>query len=531
MFDFRSPDYLPVIRQRIERLQKIRANPDKIPALKVYYRENPIRFIEDFGVTVDPRNAGTSVPITMPFVLFPRQREWLEFTLQNWKDKEFGITEKSRDVGISWLAIALSCTLCLFRKDLAIGFGSQQMDKVDRLGDPSSLFYKARMFMMNLPVEFRGGFDINKHAPHMRILFPESKSSMVGEVGDNIGRGGRTAIYFIDEAAHLEHPLLVDQSLSATTNCRFDMSSVYGTANPFAEKANGGKYRKFSFSWRDDPRKDDAWYEALKLKFDPVTIAQEFDMNYGASIEGVVIPSDWVSAAVDAHLKLNLPPSGKKHGALDVADAGVDKNAFAVRHGNVLLHAESWSGKGSDIFATCERAFLLADTHGLQSFAYDNDGLGAGITGDARIINARRRAVGQKPIAIEPFRGSGKVLFPERMMIPGRKNEDFFANQKSQSWWHLRFMFQETWRAVSGQTYDPQMVISIAKGFKELPRLLIELSQPTYSQNTAGKMLIDKAPEGSQSPNLADSAMMLFAPQKPPMKINPNLLADREHVA
>jgi hypothetical protein len=44
-------------------------------------------------------------------------------------------------------------------------------------------------------------------------------------------------------------------------------------------------------------------------------------------------------------------------------------------------------------------------------------------------------------------------------------------------------------------------------------------------------MLIDKAPEGSQSPNLADSAMMLFAPQKPPMKINPNLLADREHVA
>jgi hypothetical protein len=534
--DFKSPDYTPIFRARAGALEKLRAHPDRLLPLKRYYTDNPIQFIEDWGITVDPRNASSNIPILMPFILFPKQREWLEFTLQNWKDGEFGLTEKSRDVGISWLAVALSCTLCLYYKNMVIGFGSQQQDKVDLLGDPSCLFYKARQFMDNLPREFIGSWDIKKNTPHMRLFFPDTNSAIVGECGDNIGRGGRTAIYFIDEAAHLEHPQLVDQSLSATTNCRFDMSSVFGTANPFAEKANSGKYRKFTFHWRDDPRKDDAWYEKLQERYDPVTIAQEYDINYSASVEGMVIPSEWVSAAVDAHIKLGMKPSGKRRGALDVADEGKDKNAFVVRYGNVLTHAESWSGKGSDIFATAEKAFFLADQFELEEFSYDNDGLGAGITGDARIIADRRKAKKQRHVTAVSFRGSGKVLFPERMMVPGRKNEDFFKNAKSQGAWHLRFMFQETWRAIRSLKdpsikYDPDMVISIASGFKELPRLLMELSQPTYSLDVQGKVVIDKSPEGTLSPNLYDGTMMAFAPRKPELRINPAVLDRVSRVA
>jgi hypothetical protein len=69
----------------------------------------------------------------MPFILFPRQREWLEFTVQNWRDGKPGLTEKSRDMGVSWLSMALSCTLCLFYENMRIGFGLTKSARTARL--------------------------------------------------------------------------------------------------------------------------------------------------------------------------------------------------------------------------------------------------------------------------------------------------------------------------------------------------------------------------------------------------------------
>jgi hypothetical protein len=42
----------------------------------------------------------------------------------------------------------------------------------------------------------------------------------------------------------------------------------------------------------------------------------------------------------------------------------------------------------------------------------------------------------------------------------------------------------------------------------------MELSQPTFSINTAGKVLIDKAPDGTRSPNHADAVVIRYAPRK-----------------
>lgn len=52
----------------------------------------------------------------------------------------------------------------------------------------------------------------------------------------------------------------------------------------------------------------------------------------------------------------------------------------------------------------------------------------------------------------------------------------------------------------------------------------MELSQPTYSINSAGKILIDKAPDGAKSPNLADAVMIRFSAMKRPMIISDDLL-------
>lgn len=99
--------------------------------------------------------------------------------------------------------------------------------------------------------------------------------------------------------------------------------------------------------------------------------------------------------------------------------------------------------------------------------------------------------------------------------IADRANKDFFANLKAQSWWALRERFLKTYRAVvEGQAFDPDEIISISSSGQMYERLVTELSQATYSQNAAGKILIDKKPDGTQSPNLADACVMAFADVK-----------------
>lgn len=530
-FDWRNPDYVPIFRARMERLAWLRQNPQVIPQIRAYYRENPWDFINDWGVTFDPRNIERGLPAVVPFLLFPKQVEWCKWVVDRWRGQQPGLSEKSRDMGLSWLSMSLASTLCLFYDGLALGFGSRKEEYVDKLGSPKSLFYKGRMFLKFLPPEFLGGWDEKRDAPHMRIQFPGTGSIITGEAGDNIGRGDRSAIYFVDESAFLERPMLVEAALSQTTNCRLDISTPNGMGNPFAQKRWSGKFKVFTFHWRDDPRKDEAWYAKQCDELDPVTVAQEIDLNYAASATGILIPSDWVQSAINADQKLGLTITGRRFGALDVADEGVDLNAFCQRHGIKVENVTAWSGKGADIFGTVQHAFFLADEAGLDTFYYDADGLGAGVRGDARVINAQRASDGVKELTVEPFRGSGAVYKPEGTIptasaAPGgkdrndRKNQDFFQNAKAQGWWELRVRFQRTHRAVQAvaaglpNPYDPDELICLNGDMPELSKLTMELSQPTYSINTAGKVTIDKAPEGTRSPNHGDAVMIAFAPRR-----------------
>lgn len=512
-FDFKNPDYLSVFEWRVERIEQIRKDPSVLPALCKFYQDNPAQFIIDWGMTSDPRNVERGLPASIPFILFPRQEEWVQWFLDRWKGQEPGITEKTRDMGMSWLTISLAGTVCLFNHGVVVGFGSRKEEYVDKIGSPKSLFDKARTFMSAIPVEFRGSWDRNKHAPHMRIMFPDTDSVITGESGDGIGRGDRTSFYIVDESAYLERPQLVDASLSATTNCRQDVSTPNGMGNSFAQKRFGGKVKVFTFHWRDDPRKDDAWYAKQTEELDAVTVAQEIDINYSASVEGVLIPSAWVQAAIDAHVKLGIEPTGMRHGALDVADEGKDLNAFCGRRGVLVDYVKSWSGKGDDIFGTVQRSFDICDERDYAKFYYDADGLGAGVRGDARVINERRTEAKIQSIAADPFRGSGAVDDPEGEMVKKRKNKDFFANAKAQAWWSLRIRFQNTYRAVvEKMKFDPDEIISLSGQLPELLHLTSELSQPTYQINGVGKVVVDKAPDGTRSPNLADSLMICFHP-------------------
>lgn len=529
-----------VFEHRRKILLKIRHDPSILPYLRTYYRDHIAQFIIDWGVTYDPRNVERKQPALVPFLLFPKQEEWVNWAIDLWRSGKSGLTDKSRDMGVSWLAVAVSVSLCIFNQGMTIGFGSRKAVYVDKLGDPKSLLYKVREFTKYLPTEFRGNWNEKKNAPYMKVNYPMTNSTITGEVGDQMARGGRFGLYFPDEAAFLSHPELIEASLSNATNCRIDISTPNGTDNPFYRKRFSGKISVMTMHWKDHPAKDEAWYEKVCAEIDdPVIIEQELNLGYSASKRNIIIPAIHVEAAIDAHIKLGIKPKGIRKLGMDVGDEG-DLTALAGRHGIVLENLTSWSGKGDDIFGSVEKTFLFCDEYGYDRVDFDSDGIGASVRGDARVTNEKRT----HKIEFNPFHGSGAVIDPEgdpyqfghkqNDLIKGRTNDDYFLNLKAQSWWALRRRFHLTYRIITaikkGESYqiennriiinsnwecDLDNIISLSSEIPDLRKLMIELSQPTYAPNNAGKMIVNKTPEGARSPNLADAVMIAFAPAQP----------------
>lgn len=332
-FDFRSPDYDAVIRGRIDALSRIRTTSGMLEGLKGFYKTNPGKFISDWGMTSDPRNAEIGLSVDVPFVLFPKQSEFIDWLHDRWQGREDGVCEKSRDMGVSWLCVGFACWMWLFHPGTVVGFGSRKEEYVDKIGDPKSLFWKARKFIESLPPEFRPE---KWDGPHMRLLNEDNGASIVGEAGDNIGRGNRTGVYFVDEAAFLEHADAVDAALSQTSNCKVHVSTPNGPGNAFARKRRAGKIPVFTFHWRDDPRKDEAWYKRQCEILDPVIVAQEIDINYEASQTDAFMDGHKIAAAQRIS-PADIDTFGPWIVGVDAAHFGDDESILHFRRGRLNL--------------------------------------------------------------------------------------------------------------------------------------------------------------------------------------------------
>lgn len=490
-------------------------------------KNDPIHWFNHWIWTYDPRGMSFGLPANIPFVLRPKQVELVDWLLERESTQTHGLIEKSRDEGMSYVVLGFFLHRWLFVEGFAGGVGSRKEELVDKKGDPKTLLHKFRDMFSKMPDWMKPKKFVEKiHDNYMRIINPDNGATITGEAGDNIGRGGRTTMYFLDEWAFVERQEAVDAAISQNTNVHIKGSTPNGIGDRFHQDRFSGRYAVFTMPWRANPDKNwtveyngkliHPWYEKQLATLDDVVLAQEVDINYAASVEGVLIPSTWVQLAVDAHIKLGIDPTGDRIAGLDVADEGKDKNSLAGRHGIVMDYLDSWSGKGDDIFGTTQKAMDISIERSIDTLFYDADGLGAGCRGDARVINEQQREKGLPEVDVEPFRGSGGVYDPDGQMVESRFNKDFFANLKAQSWWSLRLRFQETFRALDGREYDPDMIISLSSkdiDSKELALLTTELSQPTYTKNGVGKILVNKQPDGTASPNRADSVMICYNPQ------------------
>jgi len=108
MMDWQNPDYSGIWEKRAATLERLRADPSILAGVKAHYSDNPVQFINDWLCTFDPRNVEIGKDALTPFILFDKQAECVEWLVSRWRGREDGLVEKSRDMGVSWICVAVS---------------------------------------------------------------------------------------------------------------------------------------------------------------------------------------------------------------------------------------------------------------------------------------------------------------------------------------------------------------------------------------------------------------------------------------
>lgn len=545
------PDYSRVLAWRQQQLSKFKEDPSLLASARAWYAGADLRGVADPGPwagrceafinhwcdTYDPRLIGVGRSPRVPFILFRRQAELVHFIYACMLGDAPGLVEKSRDMGATWVVLSADIKEWLFQPGFVAGWGSNKAEQVDVLGNPKSIFEKMRMQIRGLPDCFRPALDDGDLKQHT-CRNPDNGSVIDGEIGKNIGRGGRSRVYRVDEAAHLDHPESAEASLSENTRCRVDISSVSQPGTVFWRKRQAGREwypgdavvrdraNVFVMDWSDHPEKTRDWYATRRAYFEaqgtPAVVAREIDRDYMGAAQGIIIPYEHVEAAVDAHRRLGLDDSGGWWGGLDVADGGVDTNALVRGRGIVVRLASEWGERDPGV--TARRAFRECRETAPIVLQYDCIGIGTNVKSEFNRIT-QDEGVEVRWMTLVPWAASGRVLDPGAPVIRGDKgsptNKNYFENFKAQAWWNVARMFYRTWRMIrsldgglddgEAAEFPPDQLISLDSSSipqSVLSKLMRELSQATMGQSGRLKLLVNKAPDGAKSPNLADALVM-----------------------
>jgi hypothetical protein len=153
---------------------------------------------------------------------------------------------------------------------------------------------------------------------------------------------------------------------------------------------------------------------------------------------------------------------------------------------------------------------------------YDSIGVGAAVKAEVNRLND----LGLMPqgISFMPWNAGAAVQQPAARVNPGDKesptNKDFFQNLKGQGWWGLARRFEKVHRVIQSLKrpreewvyYPQEELISLCSKMPRLRQLEKELCQPTIAKGPSMKLVVNKTPEGTRSPNLGDGTVMAYHP-------------------
>lgn len=487
-------------------------------------------WFDNYVWTYDPRLVGRPGGAYVQFNLWPKQREFILWLQDRYERGEEGLGEKSRDVGVTYLCGGFALHHWLFVSGFKATFGSRKVDYVDKKDNPDSIFAKLRIMLRRLPAEMLpDGFNWAQHDNYMRLVNPATGAVISGEGGEDMGRGGRSSIYVVDEAAFVPNAETVEKALSGNTDCVIWVSSVNGMGNLFARKRHSilKPHQIFRLHWRDDPRKTEEWAAAKKASFsDPTTWASEYDIDYSASVEGICIPALWVESAKRLRqLEPRLQRSNSGVVGLDVG-AGKAKSVAIPRLGPIVEVPRSRGDP--DTTETAHWGIETAKDFGCGQLNFDAPGVGAGVSSTLM----KNPVAGLRVGAIN----TGLPASDRRRWPDGRTSEEMFGNMKAELWWLCRTALQRTHEHVmwiegkeGGREHSLTDLLALPSGDPESDALCLQLSLVKWERDEKGKIVIEKKKalklRGISSPDHADALMLTFAqPSRVPLVISDSVL-------
>lgn len=214
-------------------------------------------YLNTFVWTYDPREKPFH---KLPFVTWEYQDDAIKELVRAMGVEDVFI-DKSRDMGASWLCLAVLEWYWHFRPLQSFLVISRTEDYVDKSGNPKSLFWKLDFIHRNqpkwlLPV----GFDREKHRNKNHLLNPETRSVIDGEsTTEDIARGDRRTAIMLDEFAAIKDGFGVLGATRDATNCRIFNSTPKGVGNAHHSMLTTCS-RRIRLHWSEHPIKGRGLY-------------------------------------------------------------------------------------------------------------------------------------------------------------------------------------------------------------------------------------------------------------------------------
>lgn len=499
------------IARRIRLRQRCQNSPKAQATVLEACRHDPVRFCNDWIWTYDPRNLAKGLPEYLPFQLYPRQREllgWIDGCLQA---QEHGAVPKARGTGGTYTALAYSLWLWRFGRAASVKWGSRTEEDVDQIGNPDSIFEKARIAIRKFPDwMLPDGYNPDVHDNHKRIINPETGAQLIGQQGRNMGRGGRSLLYLWDEPSYHDAPKEVERAVKGNTDCLIEISTFNGPNNPFARKVKSGQVRVFEMPWDSIPWRDQDWYEKKEREYahDPEGFAQNISMDMDQSVDQLIIPSKWVQAATEYAIDAD---GYSRSAGLDVGESH-DLSVYVARQGPVVGRVEDWTN--SDPTQTARRAVDYGREDEIDRLLFDSIGIGSGVAGELANFEDDQGGLAEAAIGFE-FEGVN-VSEPatEQWWPDDRMSKEWLANLKIEIWWRVRERFRKTFENHNRQGAHPDdECVSIP----DHPKLVSQLSWPKWERGRGGKYRVEKKQKTKdrigtgESYDFADAMMLAFA--------------------
>jgi len=330
---------------RLRLMMKCANNPVAQGAVLDLCRSDILFWTNCFVATYNPRKN----PSTIPFITYPYEDELIRELVHRVLNQKDLLIDKSRDMGVTWCVLLVFTWLWQFAGE---GFdflvGSRKEQYIDVMGNMDTLLEKVRFIIRNEPAWMRPkGWDPKNHSNYLKLVNPESKATITGEAtNNNFSRGGRRRAIFFDEFAFWECDQSAWRASADSSNCRIVVSTPNGFNNQFAKLRHSGAIDVKSLHWKLHPEKDQAWYdnECKRRNNDPVEIAQELDINYEGSEEGILFNFNDMKKAVH-----NQPIMSRDRivVSLDPSGQGEDEAPFYVGNNGNIIARKIIAGKTS----------------------------------------------------------------------------------------------------------------------------------------------------------------------------------------